>query len=373
MLTAIRLKNCQSWDDITLNIATDTLNVIVADNGVGKSVLFKMLKLTANPNAYSKEERRDIIRYGEDCAQIVFAFDDGSVGCTFVYSTRVVYYYKRSNASSFESFNSPPQELLDAIGLITNSTSKFVANILDTDQDLFLVESDSAGNIELLQKLADHPVLKEVLLKVNDEIDILTAKKHTVDIQMDTLERSLQDYTYVDTDKLEVVINLAESEVCLLQELQNYKLSLEKIASALIDTTDYYNVLQQFDILQQLVVLRDNMHKLSFDSKDYAFILSKISVILELCTISDRIKVKIPESIDFSQKIQLLDCLLELIEQLSKIQENNTIVVSCKEDIDILQKDISYIKGEIDSSGLVMNCPVKGKVIYTDEKCIPYS
>lgn len=373
MLTAIRLKNCQSWEDITLNLSTNSLNVFVAENGVGKSVLFKMLKLTANPNAYSREERKDLIRFGEDCAQIVYAFDDGVVGCTFVYSNRVLYYLRQSSEASFEAFNEPPEELLFRLGLITNSSSKFVANILDTDQDLFLVESDNAGNIELLQKLADHPVLKEVIHKINDEIDLLTAQKHVVDIQLDTLEHTLKDYKYVDTMKLESDIERADYEIAILQELSLYKASLQNISDALIDHTDYNVLLQQFSLLQNLLIIESNLVFLQVDRTDYVKLLQQIDLLQQLLVLNQNLFTRLPEKIDYSAKVQYLDTVATLLELLEDLKQRADDLLCQNSYADELQQKVTLLRQQITASGLVIDCPMKGKVIYADEKCIPYS
>ena len=72
MLLEARFINCQSMRDLTMHFATDKLNVIAADNSVGKSVLFKMLKVTANPKTLATiEERRQLIRYGEQYAGFI--------------------------------------------------------------------------------------------------------------------------------------------------------------------------------------------------------------------------------------------------------------------------------------------------------------
>ena len=77
MIKQIRLVNCQSLEDITFNFATDKLNVLVADNSTGKSVLFKMLKVTANPDVFPAKKRSQLIRRGAESAIMACLFDTG--------------------------------------------------------------------------------------------------------------------------------------------------------------------------------------------------------------------------------------------------------------------------------------------------------
>ena len=86
MIVQVQMINCQSWKNSTFDLATDRINVIIADNGTGKSVFFKMLKITTNPNYFSRAERKDLIRRHEECATILFKFDDGSIAATKVFT-----------------------------------------------------------------------------------------------------------------------------------------------------------------------------------------------------------------------------------------------------------------------------------------------
>ena len=62
MIEWIRLQNCQSWQDCIIHLASDRINIIKADNNIGKSVLFRILKLAGDPTYYDKEERNSLIR-----------------------------------------------------------------------------------------------------------------------------------------------------------------------------------------------------------------------------------------------------------------------------------------------------------------------
>ena len=93
MIHSVRLINCQSWENGIIPLAQDRINVLRADNNSGKSVFFKMLKITACPGYFTPKERKKLIRNGCDSANILYAFTDGSVGACSVYPTRVMYLY----------------------------------------------------------------------------------------------------------------------------------------------------------------------------------------------------------------------------------------------------------------------------------------
>ena len=45
MIETIQLVNCQSWQNGSFTLSRDKINVIIAKNDTGKSVLMKMLKI----------------------------------------------------------------------------------------------------------------------------------------------------------------------------------------------------------------------------------------------------------------------------------------------------------------------------------------
>ena len=56
MIHSVRLINCQSWENGIIPLAQDRINVLRADNNSGKSVFFKMLKITACPGYFTPKE-----------------------------------------------------------------------------------------------------------------------------------------------------------------------------------------------------------------------------------------------------------------------------------------------------------------------------
>ena len=52
------------------------------------------------------------------------------------------------------------------LSLLVNNQTDFIANIIDTDQDLFLVSTKSSSNVEYLRLVAEEPTLREVLEKI---------------------------------------------------------------------------------------------------------------------------------------------------------------------------------------------------------------
>lgn len=58
MIETIQLVNCQSWQNGSFTLSRDKINVIIAKNDTGKSVLMKMLKVSVSPKFFPPKNAR---------------------------------------------------------------------------------------------------------------------------------------------------------------------------------------------------------------------------------------------------------------------------------------------------------------------------
>lgn len=368
MLKAIRLKGCQSWDDVTIEFSCSKPNILVADNNAGKSVLFKMLKITANPKIYSTDERKYLIRYGSDSAIIIYLFDDGFIGMTIVYTNRVLYRIKECDTEDFVTYSDPPSTLLEHLSLLVNSQTDFIANIIDTDQDLFLVNTKSSSNVEYLRLLAEEPTLREVLEKIDQETIVLKENNKVLATLKTSLEISLDGYKYVDVDKLQGEIDKSNALLEVLIVLLKLYEHIEKMNSCIKDYTDYSELLCSMDIVESLKDMKQLLHKLTYDKTDYSADLLIIDYIVQLQVINNLLSKVCIDSVELSIYFTVIDiCTL-----LSSINSYLNTVKECTKKSEILSSEIDRLHCEINSSGFVIQCPIKGEVLYIDEECLPY-
>lgn len=369
MLKAIRLKGCQSWDDVTIEFSCSKPNILVANNNAGKSVLFKMLKITANPKIYSTDERKYLIRYGSDSAIIIYLFDDGFIGMTIVYTNKVLYRIKECDTEDFVTYSEPPFALLEHLSLLVNSQTDFIANIIDTEQDLFLVNTKSSSNVEYLRLLAEEPTLREVLEKIDQETVVLKENNKVLSTLKTSLEISLDGYKYVDVDKLQEEINKSNVLLEVLMVLLKLYEQIEKMNSCIGDYTDYDELLCGMDIVTLLKDVQQLLPKLSYDRTDYSADLLIIDYIVQLQIINNLLDKVYVDSVELSTYFTVIDiCTL-----LNSINYHLNIVKECTEKSEILFNEIDKLHCEINNSGFVIQCPIKGEVLYIDEECLPYS
>lgn len=390
MLEAIRFVNCQSFEDITIDFATDKTNVLIAENNTGKSILFKMLKVTANPNYFPAKKRNMLIRRGALSASMICAFTDGCLGMTTITEKGVIYRWKNSEDEAFSSYAEPPQIYLDELGLIVDQKSKFIANIVDTDQDMLLVNSDQKGNHELLRLLAEDQTVIDTKEKIARELSYF--KRYNSDLiakQVD-LRNSLESLEIADVNSLQYEYNTGQLLYTELYKLIELSDSLEVIQefcelsfnySFCIDLIDILLLLQRVEVLLGQIVIEK---EISEDIIRLVSILTQLSDIL-----SD---VQVIKEIGFAP--ETLDKVLGIADALSNIQiitldkglELSEIMLNCNKVIAklnsighfqremlALDSDIFQTLETIKASKCVVNCPVHGEVIYDGKECLPYN
>ena len=281
MIVQVQMINCQSWKNSTFDLATDRINVIIADNGTGKSVFFKMLKITTNPNYFSRAERKDLIRRHEECATILFKFDDGSIAATKVFQTYVLYMYKASNQEGLKTAYEQFPEVLEKLGLIVDpDETSFVANIIDADQDLLLVNSKLKYNYNLVHLLVESPELELVNERAHTALMNVLNPLSSLSSRCETLERAIQDSTYYDVAERELELDRVEKMKDFLFDLipvaENLH-SMQEVSRNYIDVDGIKKLLGLLDLLESIdlsqVVITDKPANIADKVTEYSGIV----------------------------------------------------------------------------------------------------
>ena len=390
MLKAIRLINCQSLEDVNFELASDKLNVLVAENNTGKSVLFKMLKATASPTYHTREELNNLIRTGADYAMAVFQFDDGCVGATIITPKQIMYKFKCPEDSDFSAYLTPPKEFLDHVGLVTNGDD-FVANIIDTDQDMLLINSNLKGNGELIRLIAENSTLNEL----GDKCTELTAEfrgySSKISSYLSALNVQLNQLSYEDATSLEQSIDRETLYADTCEQLCSVFNYVTCIQASLKDRTDYDSMLVASNVAVKLGKVVDLLNKIQFvkmPDEKYEGIITKLSSLQSVCSrlnlapdrdyslLEPLEKLKalqlsltklVIDSYDYEEVLQLVLAGIKidsLVAQLSTIEESINVGVALNSSIDL-------VRASMRECGEVVECPIHGEVVFNGEECVP--
>ena len=385
MITSIRLVNCQSWTDSTINL-TSGFNVIAAPNNTGKSVLFKILKVTASPKYYKAKKRRKIIRWGCKDAKAVYAFSSGAQGLVVIQPNNVLYGYRKSVEENWCMSYEPAPEMIQEVGLLVNANGNFIANIIDTDQNLLLVDSDAKGTYEFIDMLCNHPGLTQY----KDKLDFL--KREMDSSYTNALSRSLeieddlQHYAYVDVEKI-------ENDLKTTQLVNNILFGLIDVANLTEIVRPLSESWMDFDKLLsdcEKLNLLENIDVSSLQIPEYNKELEKDCKILEILETLNLTEMFIPEKPMDYEELNILEILedikmkdvyvgdspidADLCDVLEKLEKINDCVIVVSEQVSIsanVLKDISELNEMFLSSGVVHSCEIFEKVIYDGTTCVP--
>lgn len=390
MLEAVRFINCQSFEDVTLKFATDKVNILIADNSTGKSILFKMLKVTANPDYFTVKQRNLLIRRGADSASMICAFSDGSIGITSIFPNKVLYRYKTADASDYEIYDYPPEELLRQLGLIVDQRTKFIANIVDTDQDMLLVNSDQKGNHELLSLLATNSNIIELQDKLSRNIMGFKSYVKELSLKERNLKQTLDTMQYQDLDTLSSQYNGSQFLYNALLKIADIQDNLDLVEKSCADIHSYSEMIKNIDCIILLRGILQEIETINYEEIIDISVSSVIDKVINIFTTLNSIEIFQP--IDFNTDI------INVITNLQKNLENITIISECvnPEDVEILMnllksrdeldklansindlreitEECNILKNNIALNGKSVQCPIHGEVIYDGETCIPHN
>lgn len=416
MLLKVQMVNCQSWKDSSFTLRSDKLNVIIADNGTGKSVFFKMLKITSHPKYFDRDERKQLIRHGTDFAAIYFEFEDGGLAGTRVYPTYTLYLYKPSNDAELETSYTPSKEMLKRVGLVTDGETPFVANIVDSDQDLLLVNSRLKYNFNLVQLLAQNVDLENVKERAHDAAMKVMNPLSSLNAKCEMLNKAIQSSVYYDVATKELQLELAENSTSILYNLIDVTNDLQKIKELSKTDVDYDFLLEAESLLESLESLSlddllvtneppDVEQELAMLESLETFNLGDILVTESVPDVeNDMVLLESVEDLhleecyagtvpaDVDHEISLLESLRELnfsdmiidvknpeisdetIDLLDSVMNSLSLIILMQSKIlttKEIENEIHNLESELFSSGEVFDCAIHGKVIYNGKECIP--
>lgn len=287
----IRLKNFQSWRDERIHLA-EGFNVIRSDdNSAGKSVIMKAIKMAVCPNIYSREEKKKMIRFNSEYAESIFIFSDNTVGVVRIFPTRVLYLYNDGTGWIHQEGH-PISQIVNKIGALVNYEYDFIANLLDMDQPLLLVQSNNKCNFALIDMITHHKDLNRLIPTFRDKLSDHRNKIIELDYAVRYIEKQYKSLTYTDVEKQEENIHIAEDMLCYSDEF-----------------------MEAYDLLQSSMSL--NKEYKDFDTVD--FLLDTGSTFLSLLDLDIKPVKEVPEELDYL--IDILSNGASLVNSINKLEE----------------------------------------------------
>lgn len=386
-LVSNRLINCQSHRDTLLQF-TEGINVIVAPNGTGKSVFFKMLIAATYPQTYTREELASLMRWGTDKAISMYEFSDGSEGGVGIYDrNNITHYYREDKSQPFMASHVPFPEIIERLSVLCDETTKFFANILDQDQALLFVKKSSSAN-NLVRMVVSHPKLDKLIDDLSKNIETFREEEKRLAQIMYYLEKVMLNTRYTDLALLESTHEMFEHLLVPYEVLVNGLEHLENIQDAssledydtLIDLCEFY--IKSEELLKDFKVVEDNSELADLF---LPFLEASIELNGEFPTMPSSSDLDFYDIIDqFVDGSEHAATLLLVEDDVTTLDFVDTVIplFDMRKEVLALQQtlvelelsttELVAMEEEFLREGSVINgCPIYGSVAHVGEICIP--
>lgn len=380
-LKSLRLVNFQSWEDCTVEFR-DGINVVVAPNNTGKSVQFKALHLAVMPEKFDSDSREDFLRGDSEVGHIIYEFSEGSI-YDIAFTNTKNYYYLIQGSSKTLIGNTPPQELLDLLGIILRGG--LIGNLIDFRNDMFLVDSDTSLNESTLSLLINDPRIQDILSSLTmDKIPKTKDIIKSLEYKRSGLISSMGNTRFIDIESAEVELKYAERLAKDIKKLTNiafvinsikpFKIIEDSIPKELNSSkilNSFYTSLKTLKPVYEidkgittLVTICSNLNTILVNTKELSKLKysSLIKAVSNLSILNDAVKNPIKEIIVDNNIIKIAESLESLGTYLKQASEIKDLVSS----IEDMKIELEEEEGEI------YECPIHGSIKYVRQECIPY-
>lgn len=384
-LTRIKFNNCQSIVDGEFEF-TSGINIIRGDNSYGKSVLMKMIRVAALPNALDKDDRRDFITYGKTSATIHYYFSDKTDAIVEINLDKVIYSMRDLNvSSSYVQSLTPFQRLLDNLSLIIDEETRFIPNLMNGAKDLFFIDSNTVANERLQRASCEHEGLrnhKEFLTRLEHEYKEKEqlAYNHYVKLSFE-----LQGFQIEDTYVREMALLVCEDAVFLLDKTLELQENMDRLVpplSPLYNVEDMLGLLGYLDELQGINEIlyidgHQNDVRASLESIiDIYQLLEEVQLVAEVngnilylvdeLTAVEGLLTECKIVKDVTPVLDALDLkmrLMEIVNLLAGYSESSEKAISSRYTLELLEHTMKEYKGTV-------QCPIYGEVFVENGKCL---
>jgi len=360
MLDKITIKNFQSIVNLTYDFCPG-LNVIIADNNTGKSIIFKVIEVLVNGHKFNSDERREYIRFG--CSKSdVFVYSGGYIYWAEIMPNKTNYYSGPAiNQMAYEG-NELPNGLRQALGLLICEDG-LIGNVIDDNQSKFLINSDAKVNNSILGLSTREHRAEKIIDVVSERIKTLNADIRVKSSEKTILSRELSNIKIVDIAHREsvaqdsnVLLTLADILIGVREKLSNINVSA--------------HVNEDAKVLLNLASGLENVsNKVRGVNSIKPFPVSKdvLEFISSLDSLKNRVKninhTKLPSETEM-KTLETLNSFYPLLNRaLYLMRENKVLDIEGKR----IKMQLDNLKGE------VYDCPIHGSIKFVNGKeCVPY-
>ncbi len=408
MIEVIRFKNCQAFTDTTMEFATDRLNVIVADNDTGKSILFRILKLAGDADYYDAQDRADLIRRGCDYARVMFKFTDDSYALMQIEKSLTKYAFMPTAKSKVELVFAPPPEMIEHLELLVSPGQSFVANLIDKEQDQLLVNPKLQSNYDLVKLIATNEDLDNLMERTDARIKDSRQKLIRASDLENFLQRELSSLEYTDVHAMEENLQAVDAVDKALNALCTVIVNLDHLIDSKVDFLDYQKLECVLKVLEKLEGLQLPVKLPKLTDPRFFRVLERLELLLKNAEKIQKLTVPCSENLLLIlEKLQTMQSSADNLKRLMKPPNEKLVIIleklqamdreisrvrnlgqplslSLIKVLEVLRQverqagrisipdisEITVLEKQFKESGQVVECPIYGEVVFDGKNCM---
>jgi len=368
----VQLSNIQSHENTKFTLKPGLNFILAEDNNVGKSTIFKVLTAVAKAPRVSVPKLRALMRVGCLSAYAAFAYSDGQVVAWLKRenekATPKMFFEHTFDDGSVMRGMSCPTSLLDALGIVLDEDGE-VINFNDADSVQLISKVSTEADKVLTHVILDARVelIKDNMVKFYRELEsderIVGARLEEAQAQVKKLDYNpLVDEFFNQEDELYALCRACDTLECIGH--------FEFLGRPGID-----EAAQFVDEYRPIVQLISDLSEVDFDllGKDLSIgddLIMCASILRKFADIDwDMLAGNAFTRANLENMRKMRSCILKLRDAVEAINRLEKLQRECAKK----EQELASLKRELEKLMPTVECPVKGKVLYSDEGCVPCS
>ncbi len=366
----IQLSNIQSHENTKFTLKPGLNFILAEDNNVGKSTIFKVLTAVAKAPKVSIPKLKALMRVGCLSAYAAFTYSDGQVIAWFKResedATPKMFFEHTFDDGSITRGMACPTSLLDALGIVLDEENE-VINFNDADSVQLISKVSTEADKVLTHVILDAHVelIKDNLGRFYRELEsderVIGARLEEAQAQVKKLDYNpLVDEFFNQEDELyalcracDILEPIGHLEFLGKSEVEEAAQFIEESRPIVQFIKDLSEV--DFELLERGVVVEDDLMMCAsilrkFEGIDWDALVGNAFTRANLVNMR-----------------KMRSCVLKFRDAA----EAATRLLRLQQECAVKEKELARLKVELEQLMPVADCPVKGRVFYSDEGCVP--
>lgn len=363
----ILFQNLQSHENTRFTLMPGMNFILASDNNVGKSTIFKVISRMAQAPNISSDKIVSLVRNGHRKGCAAFRYDSESVVAYFIVNdsgTGDLFFEHTHSDGEVTRTVFCPKSLLDALSIVINEQGSII-NFNDADSVQLISDNTVEADAIITKVMLDVNVerVKSNLYTLGKEVN---SDKKIFSAQLKTAEHMLEDLNYqpnVNEFFMHLPVLEAASRVC-----DRGVIPLTKHSKEIPTEEEMLRASTLLSCVKSLEYFASVTSKYCSDVD-----LDKARAAMLSINGLGNLNFEVLNSTSTNpEELDTIKNYLTVCNSVKNAMLNAELMLSLSNENKRMTKECSQLLQSIQAQSETIECPVKGKVFYTDEKCLPY-